>query len=144
MSYPAPAPQPGWYPDPSGGPRQRYFDGHQWTISAPPQPSIVINNNIVAPAGGPNTALHLALTLFTCGMWLPVWLIIALIDNRQARAVRQPSRTSPVLIAVVAAGIALMMSGRLRGGRGEMFLLFCAALPGILVLRWGRKRAGKQ
>ena len=48
------------------------------------------------------------------------------------------------IIAVVAAGIALMMSGRLRGGRGEMFLLFCAALPGILVLRWGRKRAGKQ
>jgi threonine/homoserine/homoserine lactone efflux protein len=111
MSYPAPAPQPGWYPDPSGGPGQRYFDGHQWTISAPPQPSIVINNNIVAPAGGPNTALHLALTLFTCGMWLPVWLIIALIDNRQARAVRQPSRTSPVLIAVVAAVGGLYLLG---------------------------------
>ena len=111
MSYPAPAPQPGWYPDPSGGPGQRYFDGHQWTISAPPQPSIVINNNIVAPAGGPNTALHLALTVFTCGMWLPVWLIIALIDNRQARAVRQPSRTSPVLIAVVAAVGGLYLLG---------------------------------
>jgi hypothetical protein len=78
MSYPAPAPQPGWYPDPSGAPGQRYFDGHQWTISAPPQPSIVINN-FVAPTSGPNTALHLALTLFTCGMWLPVWLIIAVV-----------------------------------------------------------------
>jgi hypothetical protein len=31
---------PGWYPDPSGRPGQRYFDGAQWTeffIDAPPQ-----------------------------------------------------------------------------------------------------------
>ncbi len=34
-----PAPQPGWYPDPSGAPRQRYFDGRAWTehYSAPTQ-----------------------------------------------------------------------------------------------------------
>lgn len=25
-----PLPAPGWYPDPSGAPRQRYFDGHAW------------------------------------------------------------------------------------------------------------------
>jgi Protein of unknown function (DUF2510) len=100
MSYPAPAPQPGWYPDPSGGPGQRYFDGHQWTIAAP---SSIIINNFAAPATRPNTGLHLALTVFTCGMWLPVWLIIALVDNQQARAVGQPSRTSPALITVLAA-----------------------------------------
>jgi hypothetical protein len=22
---------PGWYPDPSGAPGKRYFDGHDWT-----------------------------------------------------------------------------------------------------------------
>jgi Protein of unknown function (DUF2510) len=27
----APLPPPGWYPDPSGGPGQRYFDGKDWT-----------------------------------------------------------------------------------------------------------------
>jgi len=27
----APLPQPGWYPDPSGEPGQRYFDGRDWT-----------------------------------------------------------------------------------------------------------------
>ena len=48
------------------------------------------------------------------------------------------------IIAVVVAGIALMTTGRLHGGRGVMFLLFCAALPGILVLRWGLERARKQ
>jgi hypothetical protein len=31
----APSPAPGWYPDPSGAPGQRYFDGQQWTIAAP-------------------------------------------------------------------------------------------------------------
>lgn len=32
----APAPPPGWYPDPSGGSGQRYWDGQQWTdVNAP-------------------------------------------------------------------------------------------------------------
>ena len=34
----APSPPPGWYPDPSGAPGQRYFDGQQWTTHAPPAP----------------------------------------------------------------------------------------------------------
>lgn len=29
------APQPGWYPDPSGVPGQRYWDGQGWTSEAP-------------------------------------------------------------------------------------------------------------
>ncbi len=29
------APQRGWYPDPSGEPGQRYWDGQQWTTAAP-------------------------------------------------------------------------------------------------------------
>ena len=30
----------GWYPDPSGAPRQRYWDGHQWTGHAPARPTL--------------------------------------------------------------------------------------------------------
>ena len=30
----------GWYPDPSGAPRQRYWDGQQWTGHAPPRPAL--------------------------------------------------------------------------------------------------------
>jgi Protein of unknown function (DUF2510) len=30
-------PPPGWYPDPSGGQSQRYWDGRQWTASMQPQ-----------------------------------------------------------------------------------------------------------
>ena len=45
MSTPAPPPHsgessragaPGWYPDPDGSPRQRFWDGQQWTIYRPP------------------------------------------------------------------------------------------------------------
>jgi threonine/homoserine/homoserine lactone efflux protein len=147
MSYPAPAPQPGWYPDPSGGPGQRYFDGHQWTIGAPPPPpqsSIIINNNIVAPAGRPNTALHLALTVFTCGMWLPVWLIIALIDNQQARSVGQPRHTSPVLVAVVAAVGGVYLIGLATASFQVFLSLLAVAALGYLGYRAYERAADRR
>lgn len=37
MTQPLP---PGWYPDPSGAPGTRYWDGYQWTVS-PPRPGFV-------------------------------------------------------------------------------------------------------
>lgn len=33
MTYPS---SPGWYPDPSGAPTQRYFDGTKWTDQLAP------------------------------------------------------------------------------------------------------------
>jgi Protein of unknown function (DUF2510) len=119
MSYPAPAPQPGWYPDPSGAPGQRYFDGQQWTINAPPpppQPSIVINNNVGAPAPlivatGPNHALHLVLTLLTCGMWLPVWLIVAIVGNRRVYLAGQPTGSNAAIVGAAIGGLFLLCLG---------------------------------
>lgn len=35
MTYPS---SPGWYPDPSGAPTQRYFDGTKWTDQLAPFP----------------------------------------------------------------------------------------------------------
>jgi hypothetical protein len=35
----APLPSPGWYPDPSGAPRRRYWDGQQWAPDPPPKRS---------------------------------------------------------------------------------------------------------
>jgi hypothetical protein len=94
-----PAPPAGWYPDPSGTPGPRYWDGARWTQVPPPppaplqQPTVVVNNNIVAGgytppvyvATGPNHALHAVLTLFTCGAWLPIWIIVAIVDASQPR-----------------------------------------------------------
>ncbi len=41
------------------------------------------------------------------------------------------------MIAIALAGIVLVGSGRVRGNRAMIYLLFCAALPGILAYRWG-------
>lgn len=108
-------PLPGWYPDPSGAPTQRYFDGQQWTIYAPPPPpppSIVINNTVGAPApvivtSGPNHALHLVLTLLTCGMWLPVWLIVAIASPRRVHVANGSVSNSNAgrIVAGVIAGL---------------------------------------
>lgn len=82
----APMPPAGWYPDPSGAPGQRYFDGVKWTAQRVPYlqaPSVVVNNsNVVGYGGrtGPNHVLHLLLTLFSCGLWAPVWLLLAIVD----------------------------------------------------------------
>jgi hypothetical protein len=43
MTSPQPA---GWYPDPSGGPSQKYWDGSQWSEALPP------THGAVAPYGG--------------------------------------------------------------------------------------------
>jgi TM2 domain-containing membrane protein YozV len=44
----SPQPAAGWYPDPSGGPGQKYWDGGQWTESPSGPPAAV------APYGGPS------------------------------------------------------------------------------------------
>jgi hypothetical protein len=76
----------GWFPDPSGAPGQRYFDGTAWTqhfaphVSTAPAPTVAV---AVANGGGSNGGMHvvhLLLTLLTCGMWLPIWIICAIIE----------------------------------------------------------------
>jgi Protein of unknown function (DUF2510) len=107
-----PMPRPGWYPDPAGN-GQRYFDGTKWTAHhVPPPPSVVINNavNASAPvfiASGPNHALHLILTLLTCGLWLPVWLIVAVVGHSRVRAGGQSSYT-PLVVGAVIGGLVLL------------------------------------
>ena len=103
---PPPVVPAGWYPDPDnetgfrfgGVPSMRYFNGVHWTDDRvpmqrrqqvnqspqqpiiiaqqiAPQPRVVVYNN-----SGTNHGLHLVLTIFTCGLWLPVWIIIAIIE----------------------------------------------------------------
>lgn len=104
---PPPTVPAGWYPDPDnhsgfrfgGVPSMRYFDGVQWTENRapmqrrqPPPPQgqqpIIVNQQFAPQAppvvvynGGTNHGLHLVLTLLTCGMWLPVWIIIVIVNG---------------------------------------------------------------
>lgn len=105
---PPPTVPAGWYPDPDnhtgfrygGVPSMRYFDGVQWTENrapmqrrqppppGPQQPIIVAQQfappqgpPVVVYAGGTNHGLHLVLTLLTCGLWLPVWIIMVIVNG---------------------------------------------------------------
>lgn len=104
---PPPTVPAGWYPDPDnhtgfrygGVPSMRYFDGVQWTDNRAPmqrrqqqQPPaaaqpIIVNQQfapqtpLVVYNRGTNHGLHLVLTLLTCGMWLPVWIVIFIVNG---------------------------------------------------------------
>ncbi|QBJ00223.1 hypothetical protein SEA_PHARAOH_34 [Mycobacterium phage Pharaoh] len=34
-----------------------------------------------------NHAMHLVLTVLSCGMWLPVWVIVAMVNSSRTRKV---------------------------------------------------------
>ncbi len=67
----APRTPPGWYPDPSGAPQQRYFDGTHWTEFGthsphPPQPVGAKRNKkfvAIAAVAGVLTAIGVIATL---------------------------------------------------------------------------------
>lgn len=79
-----PATPPGWYPN---GPEQRYWDGTAWTEHTAHRalPPASMGSSSPTPAyavtTGPrpfNHGLHLVLTVCTCGLWLPFWILLAL------------------------------------------------------------------
>lgn len=82
-----------WQQDPNHPFQERWWSGTIWTEHTRPsqgmpqqnQPIIVmqsaapvINNNNVVVGGarrGFNHTTHLVLTLFTCGIWFPIWFL---------------------------------------------------------------------
>jgi hypothetical protein len=47
------------------------------------------------------------------------------------------------MVGAVLAGVALIGSGLFRGGRGDIYILFGAVLPGIALFRWGKVNGPK-
>lgn len=114
---------PGWYPDPGGQPGQRYHDGQRWTqdfvptppaVPAPLAPSVAV---AVSTGGGTNHGLHLVLTLLSCGLWLPVWILAAIFGGGSsssvavgtgAGAIARASNGRPLIVAAVLGGLVLL------------------------------------
>lgn len=73
---------PGWYPDAQG--LIRWWDGTQWTAhvqqhqAATLPPTVIVHQDRGKPV---NHVLHAVLTVCTAGLWLPVWLIVAIAKN---------------------------------------------------------------
>jgi hypothetical protein len=122
--------QPGWYYTNNPGQPQRYFDGQQWHMQPAP---VVINNIIAAPqpmmvTGGCNHLLHLLLTMFTCGMWLPIWLICAICQQPSVYGgAPRPSAFNPKVAAAAVGGVFLLVVSVAHPWVGFVALLLAAA-----------------
>jgi hypothetical protein len=100
---------------------RHYYDGQRWTqhfVPTPPPsasapPSVAV---AVSTGGGTNHALHLILTLLTCGLWLPIWILVAIFDTRgSATAVAGAGASTgprfnrtPLIIGGVILGLAVL------------------------------------
>uniref|UniRef100_A0AB39U1Q0 DUF2510 domain-containing protein n=8 Tax=unclassified Caudoviricetes TaxID=2788787 RepID=A0AB39U1Q0_9CAUD len=83
-SAPAPPPAANWYPDPQSPGILRYWDGVRWTehrSAATPTATATVYNNVNVRGGGSDAGVHLILTILTCGLWIPVWIIIEIIKS---------------------------------------------------------------
>ena len=68
-------------PDPHGAAGQRWFDGERYTEHfVPARPPIYPSGQTVV-VGGTNHALHAILTIFTCGLWAPIWVLVAIFER---------------------------------------------------------------
>lgn len=74
----------GWYPDPSGAGGQRYFDGVDWTAHYAP-PAYVQQPQYIAVSRGSDHTFHLLMTVFTCGLWLPIWVVMEIVSSSRGR-----------------------------------------------------------
>lgn len=75
---PQPAVPAGWYVQ---GHQQRWWDGVQWTDNfaplAAPVPQVVVQQQ----PRRTNHAFHLIMSIVTVGLWIPVWIIVAIANS---------------------------------------------------------------
>jgi len=85
VPYVQTGPPAGWHPDPHSPGILRYWDGWQWTehrSAVTPQATAVVYNNVRVSGGGDGgrILLHIVLIFLTCGIWLPIAIIIEIIN----------------------------------------------------------------
>jgi hypothetical protein len=51
-------------------------------MGAPPAVALAVSSG-----GGPNHALHAVPTFVSCGLWLPIWILVAIFSNWGSSAV---------------------------------------------------------
>lgn len=93
-----PAVPAGWHPHPQNPGLLRYWDGQAWTdhtapthqpagpaapVAQQPQQIVIQQSNNMGGGYGPRTnhALHFVLTVLTGGLWLVVWIPVAISNN---------------------------------------------------------------
>jgi hypothetical protein len=79
----------GWYPNGPG--IERWWTGTQWgeqVRAASPTPVTQAPRKAVTwQPNHTSHTFHLLMTLFTCGLWLPVWIVVSIINGVTKRRV---------------------------------------------------------
>lgn len=82
---------PNWYFDPRDRSILRWWDGTNWTEHVKPAPvsapMVYQNRTVTKVPVQTSHVVHLILTLLTCGLWAPVWIIMAVLNKSQKRRV---------------------------------------------------------
>ena len=78
-------PPPGWYQTGTG--LERWWDGRTWGPQTRPLPAVVPHKAVAWVPHQTHPTFHLIMTLITCGLWLPVWLVIAIVQGMTKRRV---------------------------------------------------------
>lgn len=143
----------GWFPDPGGQPGQRYYDGQRWTphfVPTPP-PSVAAPSAVavaVSSGGGANHGLHLVLTLLSCGLWLPIWILCAIFSGSSGASVAVGGGAGGVNVStrsrtpLIVAGVVLGLIVLGNVAQHPWLLLVLVAMAGVGgFLFWKHKTA---
>ena len=83
------SPAPGWYPDPEAPSAQRWWNGEAWTNDFAPGPQVQVAQYqqpmpfaVVQqrPVYKTSHGFHLIMSLITFGLWIPVWIIVGIMN----------------------------------------------------------------
>lgn len=150
MTRPPPS---GWPPGPSGTQGNPHWNGTRHAGGGA-APSTAADDDPVwaARSSGPNHAVHLVLTIGTCGLWLPVWLTVTLLDYRRSRVGPEPGIRGIVSAHPLLTGIAILAGLVLLLADWKAFLFLTSLIgmvTGLLILAmlavgsWQRRRQEK-
>jgi hypothetical protein len=112
------ATEPGWYPDPSGGPGQIYWDGHAWQTPPTPPPGYV---HPPQPASGAGRT-----TLVKFGLGAAVVLVLLVSAIHLFGGSSSPSAPSTGTVTQPASSNAPTASGSMTAEQKKKKLVFSA------------------
>jgi hypothetical protein len=103
-------PEPGWYPDPSGAPMQRWWDGQQWTAFAwaatPAGPDISVTGRKTNGLAIASLVCSIA-GLFTFGISAVAGIIFGFVARSQIRQSAGMQAGDGMAIAGIIVGLAM-------------------------------------